>query len=128
MDGTTNAGNVEDELIVIMSFSKDDKAGKVKSFARFFSIEVPKRADADGLIACLQESLRTLGIDDVLSKACVLGSKPILIGGGTDGAAVNIASQNGMKGRIAARATMYLGYSGVGAMPIDWSSPARIPS
>ena len=41
MDGTTDDGNAEDELIVVMSFPKDDEAGKVKSFARFFSIEVP---------------------------------------------------------------------------------------
>lgn len=40
MDGTTNAGNVEDELIVIMSFCKDDTAHKVKSYARYVSIEV----------------------------------------------------------------------------------------
>ena len=29
MDGTTDAGNVEDELIVIMSFRKDDTTGEV---------------------------------------------------------------------------------------------------
>ena len=40
MDGT-DAGNVEDELVVIMSFCEDDTAGVVGSFARYFSIEVP---------------------------------------------------------------------------------------
>ena len=40
MDGTTDAGNVEDELIVTMSFHKDDAAGELGSFARYFSIEV----------------------------------------------------------------------------------------
>ena len=44
MDGT-DAGNVEDELVVIMSFRKDDTAGVVGSFARYFSIEVPTRAE-----------------------------------------------------------------------------------
>ena len=44
MDGT-DAGNVEDELVVIMSFRKDDTAGVVRSFARYFSIEVPTRAE-----------------------------------------------------------------------------------
>ena len=57
MDGTTDAGNIEDELIVIMTFCKDEVAGEVRSFARYFSIEVPTRADASGLIACLQQTL-----------------------------------------------------------------------
>ena len=52
------------------------------------------------LIARLQQTLQALGIDDELNKASVLGSKPILIGGGTDGALVNVAEQNGMKGKI----------------------------
>ena len=41
MDGTTDADNVEDELVVIMSFRKDDTAGVVGYFAKYFSIEVP---------------------------------------------------------------------------------------
>ena len=61
---------------------------------------MPKKANADGLIACLQQTLQALGIDDVLSKASVLGSKPILFGGDTDGASVNVAEQNGMKGKM----------------------------
>ena len=100
MDGTTDAGNVEDELIVIMTFCKDDIAGEVRSFARYFSIEVPTRANASGLIACLQQTLQTLGVDNGLNKGIVLGGKPILIGVGTDGASVNIAEQNGMKGTM----------------------------
>ena len=83
-----------------MSFCKDDIAGEVRSFARYFNVDVPKKVNADGLIACLQQTLQALGIDDVLSKANVLGSKPILIGWCTDGAAVNVAEQNGMKGKM----------------------------
>ena len=41
MDGTTDADNVEDELVVILSFRKDDTAGVVGCFAKYFSIEVP---------------------------------------------------------------------------------------
>ena len=39
MDSTTDAGNVEDKLIVIMSFCKDNAAGEVGSFTRYFSIK-----------------------------------------------------------------------------------------
>ncbi len=102
MDGTTDAGNIEDELIVILYCEKNDAAGEIKSCARYFAVEVPKRADADGLIACLGNALKDLGVEDVLSKTSVLGAKqkPILIGGGTDGASVCIGEHNGMKGKM----------------------------
>ena len=41
-----------------------------------------------------------MGVTNVLDKSNVLGAKPILVGGGTDGASVNIAEQNGMKGKL----------------------------
>ena len=62
MDGI---GKVEDELVVIMTFCKDNTASKVKSLVRYFNLEEPKRADADGLIAFLQESLQVLGVVNV---------------------------------------------------------------
>lgn len=79
-----------------MTFCKDNSAGQVKSLAVYFSIKEPKKADTDSLIACLQETLQALGVD-VLTKTSVLDSKPILIGGGTDGASVNISGQNEMR-------------------------------
>ena len=71
MDGTADAGKVEDELVILMTFYKDDSAGQVRSLARYFSVKEPRKADADGMIACLQESLQTLGIDDILNKTSV---------------------------------------------------------
>ena len=43
---------------------------------------------------------RDLGV--TIDRSCVLGvqGKPILIGGGTDGASVNIAKHSGMKGKL----------------------------
>ena len=35
MDGTTDAGNAEDELIVVMGFKKDNTVHEVGSFARY---------------------------------------------------------------------------------------------
>ena len=55
------------------------------------------------LIECLGRALQELGITNVLDKESVLGvesSKPILVGGGTDGASVNVSGQNGMKGKM----------------------------
>ena len=61
----------------------------------------------------------------MLEKADVLGSRPILIGGGTDGASVNIAQQNGMRGKMQRH---FRGFFGGGAMLTGWSWPAKILS
>lgn len=65
MDGTTDAGTVEDELVVIMTSHKDDKAGEIRSLAKYFSVEVPKKADTDTLITCFQGSLSTHGVENL---------------------------------------------------------------
>ena len=99
MDRTTDAGNVEQELVVLFSCNRDDTAGEIKSYATFFSVATPEKADASGLIKCLSQSLSPLGIVDVLDQGSLLGAegKPVLVGGGTDGASVNVAQQNGMR-------------------------------
>ena len=38
MDGSTDAGNVEQELVILLSCKKDDTAEEIKSYARFFSV------------------------------------------------------------------------------------------
>ena len=52
-----------------------------------------------------------LNQDNVLS----VQGKPILVGGGTDGASVNISQQNGMKGNIE---VLFPGLCGRGVMLI----------
>ena len=86
-----------------MSCEKDDVAGEMKSCARYFTVDVPKRGDANGLIDCLGTALKDLGVEDVLDKDSILSAaveKPILVGGGTDGASVCIGEHNGMKGKL----------------------------
>ena len=102
MDGTTDAGNIEDELIVLLHFVKDDAKEIVGTVTRFFAVEVPTKADSDGLIKCTGNALKCLGVGDILNKAQHLQATkgPILIGVGTDGASVNIGEQNGMKGKL----------------------------
>ena len=41
-----------------------------------------------------------IGENGILEKANVLKSKPILIGGGIDGASVNVGNQNGMMAKM----------------------------
>ena len=102
MDGSTDAGRVEQELVIFLSFKRDDTAREIKSYARFLSVGSPKAADTNGLIECLSQSLLPLGITNLLDQKSVLDveGKPILVGGGTDGASVNIAQQNGIMGMI----------------------------
>ena len=62
----------------------------MKSNAGFFSVGSPTKADASGLVQCLSDSLLPLGVLDtcILDLESLLGveGKPILVGGGTDGA------------------------------------------
>ena len=63
-------------------------------------MQVPSKADADGLVKCVGNVLREAGIENILDQASVIGpngSWPILVCGGTDGDSINIADQNGMK-------------------------------
>ena len=49
MDGTTDAGRVEDELVVTVHCKKDDVAREIKSCARYLAVVTPIKCDADGL-------------------------------------------------------------------------------
>ena len=69
MDGSTDAGKVEQELVFLfLSCNKDDAVGEMKSIARYFSVSTPTKADASGLVECLGDSLTSLGITDFLDQ------------------------------------------------------------
>ena len=88
MGGFTDAGNVEDELVLVQYCTQDDPSQEMGSCVRYLSLEVPVKADADGLIKCVENALQTLWVDNILDRLSVLGvkGKSILTGGGTDGA------------------------------------------
>ena len=102
MDGTTDAGNVEDELVAILYCAKDDASQQMTTCSRFLSLHSPQKADASGLLQCLGEALQFLSVENVLDKDSVLSveGKPVLVGVGTDGATVNIGEHNGLKGQM----------------------------
>ena len=75
----------------------------MKTCARYFAVLEPEKADGDGLVQCLGKALQSMGIEDLVDSASVLSDKeqhPTLVGGGTDGGAVNMSEQNGMKGKL----------------------------
>ena len=102
MDGSTDKGRVENELFVILYCHKDSNTEKVKTTVKFLSVVEPMKADADGLISCLNDALKPMGIDDILDSEGCLAVKghPVLVGIGSDGATVNISAQNGVRGQI----------------------------
>ena len=103
MDGSTDSAKIEQELVVILTFVKDDMIEEIRSHTRFFALSSPESANAHGLVKCLSQALSPVICgDNVLEQQNVLGNetKPALIGGGTDGASVNVGEQNGMRGMI----------------------------
>ena len=65
-------------------------------------MEALSKANADGLIDSLNSGLQILGVENLRHKELVLhvANQPVIVGQGTDGASVNIADQNGMKGKL----------------------------
>ena len=60
--------------------------------------------NAAGLMQCLCSALKSMGIENLLERVCVLSTRelPVLVGCGTDGASVNVSHQNGMRGKLQA--------------------------
>ena len=102
MDGTTDAGNIEDKLVAIVWCSKDVTNQQMITLTCFLSLHNPKTADASGLLNCVGEAIKLLGVEDLLSKDSVLSvvGKPVLVGIGKDDAMVNIGEWDGMKGQL----------------------------
>ena len=102
IDGTTDAGNQEDKLVVLVYCDKNEATSEITTCTRYFSVHTPSRADASGILSCIRDALKQVGIEDLLDSECVLGIEnfPVLVGGGTDGAAVNVAGTGGLKGQL----------------------------
>ena len=71
---------------------------EIRSCTRYLSVANPKRANPDGLLHCLGEVLKqTMGIQDVCEASSILQVKRILVGGGRDGASVNVSQHNSLR-------------------------------
>ena len=109
IDGTTDVSKMKDEAVVMLYCKKDDFAKEIKSYTRYLSVanpnatttDNPNATTTDGLLQCLEGVLKcTVGIQDICEPSSVLGVKPILVGGGTDGASVNISQHISIKARL----------------------------
>ena len=104
MDSSTDKEQVENELFVILYCEKDDVLLELKTTARYYCVLEPRKTDADGLVECLGAALKGIGIDNLLERENIPGVDGflVLVGCATDGASVNVAEQNGMKGKLQA--------------------------
>ena len=126
MDGSTDKGRIWNELFVIIFCKKDDTLQEVFTCARYLCVLEPERADADGLIECFGRALMSMRVENVLERANVLDAHgfPVLVGCGTDGAAVNVLA------KLVCEASFRLfchGCIGPGAIPTDLNWHVRIP-
>lgn len=83
MDGSTDAGNIDNEVIAVLYCQRDSKAAEIKSYVRYFSTQAPTETTHHGLVKCVGNALKSLGVQDIDSCKSVLhtGDLPVLVGG-----------------------------------------------
>lgn len=107
LDGSTDAGNAEDELVFIHICKQDDVAMEMKSCARYFTVFNPEKTDNCGLVNGLRKPLEKIsGLSDCLDKRLVLSAKPIVVGGGSDSVFCQHWAAQKHQGKISKSLTM----------------------
>ena len=91
LDGSTDSGNVEDEVFLVVFSDPYSADGRIHVRNDFLTVRRLKRANAEGLMACLRATMGCLGVAKWESK---------LIGVGCDGANVNMGTTGGMRGLL----------------------------
>ena len=94
LDGSTDVGNVDNELLLVVWFDRDGVDEKVCTKTTYFKVCRPSTVTAEGLLEVLERALQMLGIPAITVESC---SK--LVGLGTDGASTNVAAR-GLKGLV----------------------------
>ncbi len=89
-DGGTDAGNVEDELFLVLHFDPYSADGKVHVRDSFFTVRQLSRGTAQGLFDCLKRAVEYMGAANWETK---------LIGFGCDGTNANMGDR-GLKGLL----------------------------
>ena len=88
--------------MVILYCKKDDFPKQMQFCTQYLhAVSNPYKADTNGLLHCLGDVLKnSLQIQNVCECFKVLEVKPVLIGGGTDGASVNIAQHKSIRSKL----------------------------
>jgi len=94
LDGSTDADNVDNELLLVVWFDKDGVGEMVFTRTSYLCISKPATATALGIFDVIQAAVHKLGIPAINEEHCTK-----LVGIGTNGAAANIAGA-GLKGLV----------------------------
>ena len=94
LNGSTDAVNVDNELLLAVWFDKDGHSKRVCTRTSYLKISKLSAASALGLFGVLKEALQGLGIREINKEECTK-----LVGIGTDGASANVANA-GLKGLV----------------------------
>ena len=89
-DGSTDSGNIEEELFVALYFDSSGSNGKVHVRRKLLAVRQPHGGDAKSLYDCLVAAMEYVEIFDWKDK---------LVGFGCDGANVNIVA-GGLRGYL----------------------------
>ena len=78
---------------------KDQSTQEIKSRTRYLVVVSPETTSSDGLVDCLAKALEQIGCHIKQGEDAVLTTEsgPILVGGHTDGASVNIGVHTRIK-------------------------------
>jgi len=68
-----DAGNQEDQLIVLAYCDKNEAPGEVTTCICYFSMHTLTRADTSGILHCIGDALKQVGVTNTLDSKCVLG-------------------------------------------------------
>ena len=99
---------------------KDEVRQEIKSHTRYLAIVSPEKTSSDSLFDCLDKALERIGclIKECEDAVLTTESGPILLGGCTDGASVNIRVHTGMKAQLQSKLSWLFGGC---AFPTDYN-------
>ena len=111
MDGSTDSGNTEQELVLVIFCEKDEAKQEIKSHTRYLAVVSPEKTRSDGLVDCLNKALERIGchIKEGEDAVLITESGPTLVGGCTDGVSVNLGVHIGMKAQLQSKFSWLLG-------------------
>ena len=90
VDASTDSGNVEDELFLVLYFDPHGADGKVHVRDRFFTVRQLNSGTGQGLLQCLRKAMEYMGVTDWEKR---------MIGLGCDGCSANMG-ERGLRGLL----------------------------
>ena len=93
VDASTDSGNIEEELFLILYFDPRSSDGMVHIRDKFFAVRQLSRGTGQGLYDCLKKAMAYMGVTPIEWKSKMIGL-------GYDGASSNLGSGCGLKGNI----------------------------